>query len=328
MKLDISNWKNFKLTEIFESFEKGKCSNAPDLEDGNEIPYIGAKKEENGVMKWVNKDGSLITKGNCICFICQGEGSNGYNNYFESETIQSTSNTVAYSKHLNKYNGIFLVAILDLERPKWSFGRGRAPKLKDTIIKLPSKNGNPDWERMTNEIKDIYIPLWESLQTNVKKRKLNMDIKEWQYFSVGCLFDVKGTKTTSINEVESNPGNNNYVTTQATNNGVLLLTSLMSETGNVITIDSATIGFVSYQEHDFVASDHVEKLIPKFQIDKYIALFLATILNGEQYRYGYGRKRNQINIRNDRIKLPSKNNAPNWEYMRSYIKSLQNSDKI
>lgn len=38
---------------------------------------------------------------------------------------------------------------------------------------------------------------------------------------------------------------------------------------------------------------------------KYIAMFLVTVLNCENYRYSYGRKFNQDNIRNTIIKLPA-----------------------
>jgi hypothetical protein len=129
-------------------------------------------------MKWVKFDKDLVNDGNCICFICQGEGSNGFNNYFENDTINTTSNVLGYNKKLNKYNGLFLVTVLDLERPKWSFGRGRAPKLKDTIIKLPAIliNGKyePDWERMTNEIKEIYIYLSKKAYERMLKKEFQI----------------------------------------------------------------------------------------------------------------------------------------------------------
>lgn len=152
----IETWKKFKLDDIF-TFERGKCSNAPDLEEGRDVVYIGAKKSENGFMKWVANDEKLISKGNAISFICQGAGSNGFQNYFDKDTIQTTSNTLGYNDNLNKYNALFIITILDLERPKWSFGRGRAPKLAKTIIKLPSKNNKPDWGYMENFIKKLII---------------------------------------------------------------------------------------------------------------------------------------------------------------------------
>ena len=107
-------------------------------------------------MKWTIKNSKLIQKGNAICFICQGAGSNGFNLYMDKETIQSTSNTLGYNENLNKYNSLFIITVLDLERPKWSFGRGRNPTLKNQIVKLPADaNGNPDWKYMEEYIKSL-----------------------------------------------------------------------------------------------------------------------------------------------------------------------------
>ncbi|MBU4690913.1 restriction endonuclease subunit S [Mycoplasma zalophi] len=155
-KLDTTNWKFFKIKEIFPKLVKGKCSNAPDLTKGKDVPYIGAKKTENGVIQWCEYERDLVSEANCICFICQGAGSNGYCNYFDIETIQSTSNTLGYNKNLNEHNGLFIVAVADLEKPKWSFGRGRSPKLAESEIKLPAKaDGSIDWDYMTNYIKEL-----------------------------------------------------------------------------------------------------------------------------------------------------------------------------
>lgn len=166
--INTSNWREFKIGDIFK-LKKGLCSNAPELSDGNEVPYIGAKKKENGVMKWVKRDEELISKKNCIAFISQGAGSNGYNNYYEIDTIQSTSNVLGYNENLNKYTGSFIVAVLDLERFRWSFGRGRAPKLKDTVILLPANGESPDWKFMEEFMKDIKRDLSNKIDNIIGK---------------------------------------------------------------------------------------------------------------------------------------------------------------
>ena len=119
-----------------------------------------------------------------------------------------------------------------------------------------------------------------------------------------------------------------YVTTQATNNGIDGFFDFYSEDGNVLTADSAVLGYCSYQALSFSASDHVEKLIPKFKMNKYVAMFLTTILNLEQYRYNYGRKCSQDRMKKISIKLPSKNENPDFEYMENYIKSLSYSSSL
>ncbi len=152
----IDKWGEFLVGDIF-SFENCKCSIARDLlSDGDDCYYLGAKKSENGVMRRVAYDDDLITKGNCIVFICDGQGSVGYSNYMNEDFIGSTTLTVGRSKHINKYTGMFLVGVLDLERPKYSFGRKYRTKLADTVIKLPAMpNNTPDWAYMEQYIKTL-----------------------------------------------------------------------------------------------------------------------------------------------------------------------------
>ena len=74
----------------------------------------------------------------------------------DKDFIGSTTLTVGRNCHLNKYTAMFLVTILDLESPKYSFGRKYKTKLKDTIIKLPqSSDGSPDWAYMESYIKAL-----------------------------------------------------------------------------------------------------------------------------------------------------------------------------
>lgn len=157
-ELKISNWKYFKLGGeggIFQ-FENCKCGNAGELEAGNDIFYIGAKKNDNGVIKKVAYNEKLMTKGNCIVFICDGQGSVGYTNYMNVDFIGSTTLTVGRNNNLNKYNALFLVTVLNLERPKYSYGRKYRKYLQDTKIKLPETDeGTPDYKFMEKYIKSM-----------------------------------------------------------------------------------------------------------------------------------------------------------------------------
>lgn len=155
--------------------------------------------------------------------------------------------------------------------------------------------------------------------------------KKYFAFELTKLFEVTGSKTTPKKNIEfDNDGEFPYITTQATNNGVAGWSNQYTEEGNVITIDSATIGYASYQSKNFTASDHVEKLIPKFNLTEEIALFIVTILNETRlnYRYGYEDKRSQTALKKEVIPLPvDENNNPDWEYMENYVKHLMTISK-
>lgn len=170
-------------------------------------------------------------------------------------------------------------------------------------------------------IKDISKP--------IEKEPYRLDVQNWKYFVLSDLFEITGSKTTPLKKLkELGEGEYPYVTTQATNNGVSGFYNFYTESGNILTIDSAVAGFCSYQKNKFSASDHVEKLIPKFNLNKYVAVFLTLILNKEQYRYNYGRKAAQMRLKIAKIKLPSKNGNPDFEYMENFIKSLPYSSSI
>jgi len=155
LTFSTADWQWFQVGEIFR-LENCKCSVASDLSDGDDCYYIGAKKNDNGIMRRVVYDDSLMTKGNCIVFICNGQGSVGYTNYMNEDFIGTTSLMVGRNAALNQYIGMFLVTILDLERPKYSYGRSNRPKLASTLIKLPTTpHGRPDWSYMENYIKSL-----------------------------------------------------------------------------------------------------------------------------------------------------------------------------
>jgi len=63
-------------------------------------------------------------------------------------------------------------------------------------------------------------------------------------------------------------------------------------------------------------------------MNKYIAMFLVTILNLEQYRYNYGRKCSQDRMNQIKIKLPAKDRQPDFNFMEDYIKSLSYSSSL
>lgn len=157
LSLSGLKWKLFRLDSIF-IVERGKCGSAEKLlEKGGEIDYIGAKKEDNGFMYRVKRDDKFITIGNCIVFIGDGQGSVGFSTYQEKDFIGSTTLSMGRSEKLNKYNGIFIISILDKERFKYSFGRKwNGDKLKSTQLRLPADEyGDPDWDFMESYIKSL-----------------------------------------------------------------------------------------------------------------------------------------------------------------------------
>lgn len=158
-QISISNWRTFKIGALF-ALKPGKVNSTDVLNEGNDIYYCGAKKDENGIISKCAYDREYVSKGNCIVFICDGQGAIGYNNYMDRDFIATVNLMLGYNAKLNKYNAMFIVSVLDLERPKFSFGRKRKKTLADTKIKLPAKKNSdneyePDWQYMEDYIKSL-----------------------------------------------------------------------------------------------------------------------------------------------------------------------------
>lgn len=155
-KLNINKWKWFKITDIFK-IENSKVQNTKELITGQEIYYIGAAKNNNGVKAKVEKIDSYVSKGNCVLFINGGEGSGGYSLYQPDDFMAIKGFTsCGYSKKLNVFNGLFLVTVLDQHRYKFSYGRSwQANRFNSTKICLPiNEKGKIDWNFMTNFVKN------------------------------------------------------------------------------------------------------------------------------------------------------------------------------
>lgn len=154
-KLGGVNWSVFRIGDIFK-IENCKCNKVSALKDGD-IPYIAATSNNNGVLRFVERKEKFITKGNCIVFICDGEGSIGLSIYKSEDFIGTTTVKVGRCRYLNKYTAMFITTVADTVRGKYNFGYKRNERnLKRETIYLPiTINGFPDWEFMEQYMRNI-----------------------------------------------------------------------------------------------------------------------------------------------------------------------------
>lgn len=353
MNLDISKWHDFKVQDIFSRIEYGKNSYAIDLDDGHDCIYVGAKKDDNGFMKWCKKDADLISKGNCIVFIVDGKGSVGYCNYMDRDFIATANLKLGYCNELNRYNGLFISTILCKERFRYSFGRKWKKFVNDTIIKLPAISNDdgtcvPDWQFMEDYIKSLH---YKPLTTKNLQSNFCFNVTNWKFFKVGNLFKIDLSKG-DIKADDSIDGDIPLVSSGETNNGIVKYIDKEGDgkaeifEGNKITVDM--FGNAFYQSEKFYAVSHgrVNILSSKFELNKFIGIFIATIIKNEQFKYSYGRAVYSNVVADMIIKLPIKHNldgtpfidtnktyseegyVPDWQFMEEYIKSLPYGDRI
>ena len=325
-------YKYFKFSDIF-AFKRGKRYVKEQHLPGD-IAYISSTAFNNGIDDFVSPPIKMTIYKNKLTF--SNSGSRGILFYHDYEFVASDHVTVVWikNKELNKYIALFLKPIFEHLKYKYNFAREISDKrIINEIVYLPvNKEQNPDWEYMEYHIKSLETKItFNPVYTKNIFSNKTLDIANWKIFKIKDLFDVVGSKTTPKYDLEMvyGIGEYPYITTRSTNNGVAGFYNHFTEKGNVITIDSATDGFVSYQAMDFSASDHVELLIPKFEFNKYIAMFIRTIIMKHLYKYAYGRKFNQGRIKSTELLLPiTSEGQPDWQFMENYIKSLPYADNI
>ena len=333
-KLDTSKWKYFEVSELFKRIEATKGSTTDELIHGNGVPYIAAKKDDNGFDGMYEYDSSFVSEGNCIVFINIGEGSAGYSLYQDKLFIgMNGKTTCGYNENLNKYNALFLVTILDKERYRYSYGRSYSgERLLKTKIKLPSTStGFPDWGFMENFVKNIYEPIEKRSITKNGFQNTDIDTKKWKPFRLEQLFDIYTGGDFILQESEigdiplaTHSIENNSISTfvNKENNRKLFNSNIslsVSDRGNFKT-------FV--QDKDFYIGTRVKALECKVNISKKSLLFISTVINKEEFRFTYGRNATE-NIGKITIKLPvNEKGQIDFQFMDTYIENLPNGDLI
>lgn len=152
VSLDVSNWHQFKMKEIFPIIERGKRQKSIDRISGG-IPYYSASKNNNGLTDYISNPVFIDSS----ALICTTFG-DAY--YVEGDFTASDEITYFKSDNLNKYNALFISTIIKQEQFRYSFGRKAFKnKLVETKILLPAilKEDKyiPDWDYMEKYIKSI-----------------------------------------------------------------------------------------------------------------------------------------------------------------------------
>lgn len=288
----------------------------------SEINFISRTSQNLGVIAKVSKLDNVEPFPKGLITVTLG-GSYLLSSFIQEQPFYTAQNIkVLTPKYNMSYKEkIFYCMAIKMNRFKYTSHGREANKTLDLLM-VPST--------VPLKFKNINIDkILKVKSTSVLEEKKTIDIDSFKIFNLSELFIFKSTKTTPVLKLkEVGEGKYPYVTTQATNNGVEGLYNCHTEDGKIITFDSAVIGYCAYQPLPFSASDHIEKMIPKFVMNKYIAIFLVIILNQEQYRYNYGRKCSQARMKKIKIKLPVKNGKPDWTFMECFIKSLPYSSSV
>ena len=159
LSLNPKNWKIVNLWKEVVDLDLGRPVHKVQIESSfveGRTPYITRTAKDNGTELFLDasefKD--KISLGNCITI-----GAEGLKAYFQSMAFLTGNKVnILRNSKLNKYNSLFLIALLDLQMDeKFSYGRAVVKgRLEEMKIKVPfDDNGNPDFKFMEEYIKSL-----------------------------------------------------------------------------------------------------------------------------------------------------------------------------
>ena len=338
LKLTDRGWKGFRVEDLFyfENKPSKGLNHLKQCDDG--VNYVGATNRNNGVLAYVEANQKAIYKGNAIALIRNGEGSMGYSVYKAEDFVATQDISVGYNENLNRYIGLFIVAVADKVRGKYNFGYKRNQKrLNKETLQLPiNSDGLPDWQFMENFIKQKEQKQIADLKNYYADKAVELMIStgslkntEWREFSFSDIFiEVKRGKRLTKGNQQS--GETPYVSSTAANNGVdnFIGNSKGIRTfENCLTLaNSGSVGSTFFHHYTFVASDHVTALILE-KPNKYIYLFLSGIIRRLEEKYSFNREINDKRIQREKILLPvNSDGLPDWQFMEDFMKQIERGE--
>lgn len=186
-------------------------------------------------------------------------------------------------------------------------------------------------------ISSFYKDIKFTQVNSISKSNLKLNTNEWGEFNLDkeLFFIERGVRLTIENRVE---GGIPLVTAGYENQGIAeyISNEEMAKYNSAITIDM--FGNCFYRDYDFCCDDNIIVLKPKFKINKYIALFIISIINQDKYKFSYARQYRLKHIKKHKIKLPriqlekinliEEKEKVDYKFMENYIKSLAYGDKL
>ena len=316
---------NCPVSEIFDvryghSLELNALEQS-DRENG--VAFVSRRMGQNGISAYVAPIDELTPApaGDISCAL----GGNGVLTTYIQEADFYCGYHVAILRRkvlMTKQQTLFYCLCIKSNRYRYSYGRQANRTLRKLLV--PTIDEIPSWVDATdlNQIDGA-----NAVCGNTQARELNPS--QWEDFRYNALFEIrKGRRLTKskmtdggtpfIGSIDSNNGHRQYVAAEP------------NHEGNTITVNyNGSVAEAFYQSEQFWASDDVNVLYPRFDLNPYIGMFLCALIRQEKFRFSYGRKWHLERMNEAIIRLPvTSKGEPDFKFMEGYIKSLPYSKSI
>lgn len=351
-------WGEFRVGDLLEfsavkQAKSQKLIPTDDTEQG--IPYIVQSTKNNMFSRNVNRQYLVenneppISGNKIVLGVTLPAVSYQPREFGASQVITATASW------LNAKNGVYVATAISKLMYLFSYASKPGMQVyKNLKIKLPSKQGKPDFQAMERFVEQLEAQRLRELKayllatglkdtTLTKEEQKALDVFmeseggesdeiKWHEIKIDELFEVYPSKSYPVNDAQilDDRGCTPYVSNQSQNNGYIgwSLRKPLNE-GNVITLSDTwqSERTIFYQPEAFIGKSHLQVMrsYSAFFNQKVaffmISSFRYSILN---LGYDYGTKFNRGKIKNTRIALPvGDKQSIDYTFMNTFISAIQ-----
>jgi hypothetical protein len=315
--------ETIRLGDLFKvTYGSNLALNALKKEEGG-INFVSRTSKNNGVSATVSAiEGFPAISPTGNGFISVACGGSVLSSFLQTEPFYSGRDLVYLTPKKKLSRNILIFYCVAIKQNAFKYGYGRQANATLSDIQIPSLSSIPSWVLEPNE----NIP--ETLHGKCSEGKIELpNVSDWSAFELSDYFDMFSGKYTPKGGYGH--GSVPLISASNLNNGVKGWTNLHPK------FDSGclTIGKVEastfYQPLPFCSTGDVCTLKPKFNMSKFTALFVKTVISLESKKWSYGRQIRLNNCKNLKINLPSCiNGEPDWGLMDEYMRSLPYSSSV
>lgn len=333
--MNIDNWKEFKINKLF-NYERGKES-APNQNLIGDCILLTETSENNGFSRLVKP--TKIIKGHCITVSVNYASTV----FYQPKDFCASVNIIVLRPKIDMSENslLFISSILSAKYRVFSYTDKISKSiLMDDVIKLPEKNGKPDFnymEEFIRNIKDKVIERYDNYRKDEIKKALestgltyedlkgDLEVKScdrYEKFKALDFFDDLSFQRDIANNEILDCGKTPVYSATTSNYG--LLGFVNSEAKYNITEDNPY--YIIFGDHtkkfnfvynSFSTTDNCKVLIPKYG-SKAFNLYILTVWDKMIPNLGYSRHWSKA--KNLELTLPAIDEKnPDFAYMENVI---------
>ncbi|MBQ8624619.1 MAG: restriction endonuclease subunit S [Agathobacter sp.] len=339
-------FKQFQIGDLFEVKPSKRIFHATnvvvyDKKEKGTYPYIVRKTSNNGLKGYIKASSNDVNPGNTISF-----AQDTFISFYQAQPYVTGNKIKVLMPNFERFNekiALYIIASLNKALVDYTWGVGSdKEKIKSFKIDLPiDVNGNIDFEYMEARIKELEEARIKELEEALRvmglhDTKLNADeiasltaLPTFKTFKVIDLFDVVGTKSLDEGKLTFQQNGINFVGRVGSNNGIKGKIERQKFLPNEPNTFTATVignyKYVRYQEEEYYCSQNINKLIPKFDVNRDIALYFIAILNKFVSKYNGQQGGYKLDdLKTFEFIVPvTINEEIDFDYIKAYIRALQ-----